>query len=124
MLLAIFPSIHKVDGMANNHTPKKFGPLSEEQLKKAVDFEGEQFKTYYVWLENHMPPRFFEEFEEKHLMTIAHNLMGFNLQGNFVQIHFETCSIVLCLNSPDADLRILKNYAYFGIKNYQTFISD
>ncbi len=95
-----------------------------EKLSKAISFEGEQFRQYYVWLENHMPPQFFEEFEDSHLMTIAHNLMGFNLQGNFIQIHFENCSIVLCLNSPDADLRILKNYSLFGIKNYQTFISD
>ncbi len=110
--------------MADEGIPKKLGHLSEAQLKEAIAFEGEQFKTYYVWLENHMSPRFFEEFEQKHLMTIAHNLMGFNLQGNFIQIHFENCSIVLCLDSPDVDLRILKHYAYFGIKNYQTFISD
>lgn len=95
-----------------------------EKLTKAISFEGEQFKRYYMWLEEHMPAQFFEEFEDSHLMTIAHNLMGFNLQGNFIQIHFENCSIVLCLNSADADLRILKNYAFFGIKNYQTFISD
>ncbi len=110
--------------MTNDQVPKRLGRLSEVQLKEAIAFEGEQFKTFYVWLENHMPPRFFEEFEEKHLMTIAHNLMGFNLQGNFIQIHFDTCSIVLCLDSPDVDLRILKHYAYFGIKNYQTFISN
>lgn len=31
--------------------------------------------------------------------------------------------MVLCLDSADADLRILKNYTYYGIKNYQTYIS-
>ena len=114
----------RLSAMANEQTPPKHSRLTQDQLKEAISFEGEQFKTYFLWLENHMPPQFFEEFEAKHLMTIAHNLMGFNLQGNFIQIHFENCSIVLCLDSPDVDLRILKNYAYFGIKNYQTFISD
>lgn len=93
-------------------------------LDKLIAFESLQFKKFYKWLEEHMPSSFFEEFEQSHMMTIAHNLMGFNLQGNFIQTHFANCSIVLCLDSPDADLKILKNFSYFGIKNYQTFISD
>lgn len=98
--------------------------MANDELSKAVAFESQQFEVFYVWLKRHMPPAFFEEFEPTQLMTIAHNLMGFNLQGNFIQINFKTCSIVLCIDSPDADLRILKNFAYYGIKSYQTFISD
>lgn len=98
--------------------------MKNDELSKAVAFESKQFEVFYLWLKNHMPPSFFEEFEPTQVMTIAHNLMGLNLQGNFIQIHFETCSIVLCLDSFDADVKILKNFAHFGIKSYQTFISD
>jgi glutamate dehydrogenase len=38
-------------------------------------------------------------------------------------IHLKNAAIVLCLDSADADLRILKNYAMYGIKSYQAFIS-
>lgn len=103
---------------------QKIGRLSKDDLTRAMQDESQEFEKFYLWLETHMPPAFFEEFEQSHLMTIVHNLMGFNLQGNFVQIHFDTCSIVLCLESPDADLNILKNYTYFGIRSYQTFISN
>ena len=98
--------------------------LDEKTLTQAIDCEKENFKKCYRWLEKHMPSSFFDEFEEKHLMTIAHNLIGFNLQRNFIQIHFAEGSIVLCLNTPDADLNILKNYSFFGIKNYLTFVSN
>lgn len=98
--------------------------LSQTQLQKAMTDEGKLFEEYYVWLENHMPTAFFEEFDHSKLMTIAHNLMGFHQQGKFIQIHFDNCSIVLCEESPDADIKILKHYTYFGIQNYQTFISD
>ncbi len=103
---------------------EKVGRLSHEDLARAMQGESREFEKFYLWLEKHMPPAFFEEFESSHIMTIVHNLMGFNLQGNFVQVHFGTCSIVLCLDSPDADLRILKNYTNFGIKGYQTFVSN
>lgn len=93
-------------------------------LQEAIETESAQFETFYLWLEKHMPPIFFEEFNESQLVTIAHNLMGFNLQGHFIETHFKNCSIVMCLDSPDADLKILKNYTYFGVKNYQTFVSN
>lgn len=98
--------------------------FSKTTLAEALQNESKQFEKFYSWLLEHMPKVFFEKFDAMQVMNIAHNLMGFNLQGNFVQIHFETCSIAMCLNTPDADLRILKNYAYFGIKDYQAFISD
>ncbi len=100
------------------------GRFSREDLARAMRDESEEFEKFYLWLERHMPPAFFDEFESSQVMTIVHNLMGFNLQGNFVQVHFGTCSIVLCLDSSDADLRILRNYTNFGIKGYQTFISN
>ncbi|GAB4192053.1 MAG: NAD-glutamate dehydrogenase [Simkaniaceae bacterium] len=103
---------------------KKVGRLTKAQLELAMQNESRQFEEYYLWIEKHMPPSFFEEVEQSNVMIIAHNLMGFPLQEHFIQIHFKDYAVVLCLDSPDADLKILKNYSLYGIKNYQTFISD
>lgn len=102
----------------------KIGKLSKVELSEAMEEESKLFQDYYLWLEEHMPPTLFEEFEQSHIQTIAHNLMGLHLQGNFIEIHFPNCSIVLCLDSTDADIRILKNFSFFGIRNYQTYVSD
>lgn len=85
--------------------------------------ESSLFEEYYVWIEQNMPASFFKEMDSANIMLIIHNLMGFPLQEYFTQIHFQGGAIVLCLDSPDADLLILKNFNLYGIKNYQTFIS-
>jgi glutamate dehydrogenase len=103
---------------------EKLSHFSKADLAKAMQTESSLFEKFYLFLEKHMPPSFFEEFSPSQIMTIVHNLIGFNLQGNFVEIHFSNCSIVLCLDSRDADVRILKNYTNYGIKGYQTFISN
>jgi len=103
--------------------PEGIGRLTKEQLQEAMANEGVQFQEYYNWLDKNMSSLFFEEVERSQLMLIAHNLMGFPLQDHFTQIHFKNGAIVICLDSPDADLRILKNFNFFGIKNYQTFVS-
>lgn len=96
---------------------------SQEKLLLAIQSEGKRFQEYYLWLENAMPRAFFEEVHQANIMLITHNLMGFNLQDNFSQIHIKRLALVLCLDSADADIRILKNYAMYGIKNYQSYIS-
>jgi glutamate dehydrogenase len=103
---------------------QKVGRISKEDLKKAVSLESAEFEQVYHWLENHMPPSFFDNFNGSEIITIVHNLMGFNVQDHFVEIHFKSSSIVICLDSFDADLRILKNYTFYGVKGYQTFISN
>lgn len=96
---------------------------SHEQLMHAIQSETQRFQEFYVWMEKSMPATFFEEVDHESLMLIAHSLMGFDLQEFFSTIHLKSVAIALCLDSDDADLRILKNYALFGIKNYQTFVS-
>ena len=96
---------------------------THEQLLLAIQNESRKFQEYYVWLEKAMPPLFFEEVTQDKIMLIAHNLMGFHLQDYFSTIHLKNAAIVLCLDSPDADLRILSNYSMYGIKNYQCYIS-
>jgi len=96
---------------------------SHEQLLMAIQNESRRFQEFYVWLEKTMPPLFFEEMKQENIMLIAHHLMGFQLQEYFTAINLKRSAIVMCLDSPDADLRILKDYAMYGIKNYQCYIS-
>jgi glutamate dehydrogenase len=93
------------------------------QLAAAFLNEGEKFKQYYHWLESAMPPLFFEEVSQSTVMLIVHNLMEFDLQGFFSGIHLKHAAIVMCLDTADADLKILKDYATRGVKYYQTYTS-
>lgn len=97
---------------------------SHEKLLMAIQNETRKFQEYYVWLEKAMPQNFFEEISQDNMMLIAHSLMGFPLQDYYSTIHLRRAAIVLCLDSADADLIILKHYSMYGIKSYETFISD
>ncbi len=103
--------------------PKGPSP-THDQLLATIQNEGQKFQKYYQWLEQAMPPLFFEEVSPENIALITHSLMGFHLQQYFSTIHLKRAAIVICLNSDDADLRILKNYAMYGIKNYEAFISN
>lgn len=102
--------------------PKEI-PATHESLMLAIQNESRKFQNTYLWLEKSMPPAFFKEVSKENIMLITHSLMGFELQDFFSTIHLKNAAIVLCLDSADADLKILKNYAFYGIKNYQAFIS-
>ncbi len=97
---------------------------SHEQLLMAIQNESRKFQEYYVWLEKAMPATFFKEVSQENMMLIAHSLMGFHLQEYFSMIHLKRAAIVLCLDSADADLKVLEKYAMYGIKNYQTYVSN
>lgn len=92
-------------------------------LKEAVEREGEKFCDCYLWLEKAMPHVFFEEVGLENLMLITHSLMRFDLQEYFLMINRKNAAIGLCLDSPDADLRILEHLTDYGIKNYQAYVS-
>lgn len=97
--------------------------IRKKDLQLAIESESQKFKTYYLWLEKAMPTSFFEEISNENIMLVTHNLMGLDLQAYFSTIHLKNAAIVMCLESADADLCILKNYAFYGIKNYQAFVS-
>lgn len=99
-------------------------PEPPPSLLQAIKSEGEKFQSYYLWLEQNMPSHFFEEVPHENLLLITHSLMGFDLQDYFSIINLKNAAIVLCLDSPDADLRILYHFASYGIKNYQAYISE
>lgn len=101
----------------------KISPLSSFDLLQAAKIEGEKFQEYYLWLERAMPRVFFEEVNRENLMLITHSLMGFNLQDYFSTINRKNAAIGLCLDTPDADLRILHPFTAYGIKNYQAYVS-
>lgn len=71
-----------------------------------------------------MPHRFFERLDPQNLILVTHNLMSLNLQDYFSEINLKQSAIVLCLDSPEADLQILRNYSLFGIREYRTFVSN
>lgn len=97
---------------------------SDQKLKTALEFERKKFEKFYYWIESHMPKSFFQEIDPENLMLVVHNLMSFNIQGYFSQINLKTNAIVLCLNTPKADLEILKHYSEHGIHYYRNFVSN
>src|SRR5579872_87039 len=97
---------------------------SKEQLQEAIKLESQKFQECYLWLTEHMPPSFFDEFDKDNLLLIAQSLMGFTLQECFSLIHLKHSAIVLCLDAPDADLRIFQKFRMYGIKNYRIFVSN
>jgi glutamate dehydrogenase len=103
--------------------PKSDSSSPSFDLNQAVKLEGDKFQEYYLWLEKAMPRVFFEEVSRENLMLITHSLMGFNLQNFFSTINRNNAAIGLCLDSPDADLRILQQFTSYGIKNYQAYVS-
>ncbi len=102
---------------------KKTG-LSQEELKAAIANESQRFKNQYHWVEEHMPPSFFEEINHENLLLITHNLMTFDLQEYFSLIYLKNSAIVMCLDSPTADLNILKNFTMNAIRYFRTFVSN
>ncbi len=100
------------------------GALSPASLQQAIASESQEFAHVYRWLEQHLPPAFLEEVEPKQRILIARNLLSFKLQDQFSQIHLKDRALVLCIDGPDADLQILKNYTRQAIRYYRAFVSS
>lgn len=96
---------------------------SHHQLLAIIQREGRRFRDFYFWLEQAMPIAFFEDIPQENILLITYSLMGFHLQDYFSTIHLRHAAIALCLDSPEADLRLLREYALYGIKNYQAYVS-
>lgn len=103
--------------------PPPSSPASLFPLASASESEANRFREYYLWLEKVMSRAFFEEVSNDNLVLIVHSLMDFDLQDYFSMIHRKNAAIALCLESSDADIRILKTTAAYGIKNYQAYVS-
>lgn len=96
---------------------------ADSPLSQAILEESERFEFFYLWLEKSMPKIFFNEVPKEWIPLIVHSLMSLKMQDFFSEIHFKNAAISLCLDHPEADVRILENYPLYGIKNYTTYIS-
>jgi len=96
---------------------------AQHNLLQAIQNETEKFKACYLWMESSFPPMLFEEMGPENVIMIVHNLMALHHQEYFSTIHLKSAAIAICLESPDADLKILKRYDAYGIKNYQVYVS-
>jgi glutamate dehydrogenase len=94
-----------------------------EPLKEAIQQEIALFEKFYLWLEKSMPKVFFAEVSREWIALIVHSLMGFQSQDFFAQIHLKNGALSLCIDHPEADVKILRNYPLYGIKNYTTYVS-
>src|ERR1700722_10152711 len=97
--------------------------VNREQLMHTIQNEGQKFKEYFLWLEQAMPPLFFEEISQEHIILIIHNLVGFDVREYSASIHLKNIAIAMSLNRPDADLKILQKHTERGIKHYQAYES-
>lgn len=95
-----------------------------DQLIKAIEKESEKFREYYLWLEQSMPKEFFADVKFEDIILITHSLMGFHLENDYSQINLKRGAIVLCLEQPDADIKILKKFSLNGIKYYCAHVSN
>lgn len=98
--------------------------VTPEQMLKVMEKEGARFKEYYLWIAKNMPPAFFEDVSPSHMMIVIHNLMEFEAQEYFSIIQLKNTAIVLCLDEPGADLKVLKHFVLHSIESYQTYISQ
>ncbi len=71
-----------------------------------------------------MSPTFFQEVDKEWILLIVHSLMGFKVQDFSAEIHLKNAAISMHLDSPSADVEILKNYPMHGIRNYTSYISN
>lgn len=104
--------------------PPSHSSLSPEEMKSAVAAEAKNFELIYRWLETHMPPSFLDEINLQSRLIIARNLLSLSLQDNYSQIHLKQMAIVICLDGPNADLKILKHYSQHAIRYYRAFVSN
>ncbi len=98
--------------------------LSKQELQQAIAKESKTFEENYSWIDQHMPASFFEEVDQESIILIVHSLENLNLNDFFSHLHLKNMAYVICLDSPDADLRILKHYKRYGIKNYRSYVSN
>lgn len=89
----------------------------------ALQKESKKFNEYFRWIEDNMPEMFFEEVTQSQLMLIVHNLIEFDSQGYYSSINLKNVALIMSLEEPDADLKVLKNYSMDGIESYQTYVT-
>ncbi len=95
----------------------------EKDLSEAVDAEKTSFSIAFRWLKTYMPQTFHENINPNLLSTIAHNLVNLHLQNYFIPIDLNEFSIILSLDTPETDVKILERFKYYAIRNYRSYNS-
>ncbi len=90
---------------------------------QAIEKESSAFRECYFWLEKSMSGDFFSDVGFEDIILITHNLIGLHLQNYESHINLKDGAIVLCLEDPQSDVRILEKYKLYGIKYYCTYRS-
>lgn len=98
--------------------------FSHPELEEAMQKESERFREHCSWVIKHMPPSFFQELTTNQIVTLVRSLMSLDLQDFMSHIHFKDHALVLCFDTPDCDLQVLKEYHFHPILEYRTFISN
>lgn len=104
--------------------PEEIGRLSKEQLQAAIEKQSKRFEEHYAWIEEHMPSSFFQEVDQETVLLLVYSLMRFNLNDFYSHLHLKNMAFTISLDSPDADLRILRHFKSYGIKSYRSFVSN
>lgn len=92
-------------------------------MMAALQKENEKFQECSIWMEKAMPHQLFQDLDLSTLMLVIHNLLELDSQGYSSTIQVKNSAIALCMDDPDADLKILKNYSSHGIRSYQAYVS-
>lgn len=103
---------------------QKHGKLTHEELALALDYEKKDFEKYYFWIEKHFSSDCFNALSHEELKLIVHRISTIHLNEYFDRIHLKNHAIVICLDQPKADVDILNIFKLYGIKTYQTHVSD
>lgn len=76
-----------------------------------------------AWMELAMPSAFFQAVGPEYRTLIAANLIELPLQDFFTALNLRSFAIILCLDSPHADVQILQAFQHHGIKHYRAYVS-
>src|SRR5688500_11479272 len=103
---------------------QKAATPSQDKLHVAIQAASHKFQECVTCLEKSMPPIFVEVVVQEKILLKAHDLIDFDLLDYYCTINLKTSAIVMCLDSSDAVVRILKYFATYGIKNHLCYVSS
>lgn len=94
-------------------------PLDDPSIASYV----KRLQEIVAWMHLAMPSTFFQAVIPEHRTLIAANLIELPLQDFFTILKLRGCAIILCLDSPQADVQILQAFHSHGIKHYRAYVS-
>ncbi|MFZ4773510.1 MAG: NAD-glutamate dehydrogenase domain-containing protein [Chlamydiia bacterium] len=90
----------------------------------SFDHHVKALKENHEWLLVHMPKAFTAGANKEFLSEIAHHMMDLDKQENFIVSHLKDYTLVITLEAPNIDLKILKKANYLAIHSYESHVSS